>query len=83
MKLKNIIAKIIIPKNTCYCYTPKKPLKNGMGYRVKNCPYFKWKYNKEWGYKAEYCKYLKDFLSIQDSVKDCGINDYEIEKGDD
>jgi hypothetical protein len=28
----------------------------------------------------EYCKYLKDYLSIQDQVKDCGINeDYVLE----
>ena len=79
MKLRELIAKARIPKNTCYCYTPKKPLKNRMGYRVKPCPYFKWKYNKEWECRAEYCTYLKDWLFIQDSVKDCGINDYEGE----
>ena len=42
----------------------KKPYKN-QG--------FLWKF-------MEYCKYLKDFLSIQDQVKDCGINeDYDLE----
>lgn len=71
---KELIAKIRIPKDTPYCYTPIKPLENG-GYRVKPCPYFKIKYNSEWGCNAEYCKYIKDYLSIQDSVKDCGIND--------
>lgn len=75
--LKDIIAKVRIPKNTPYCYTPIKPLKNGIEYKVKACPYLKWKYNKEIGCKEEYCTYLKDFLSIQDSVKDCGVNDYE------
>lgn len=82
MKVKDIIAKIRIPKNTCYCYTSGKPLKNGMGYKVKYCPYLKWKYNKEWGLNAEYCAYLKKFLTIQGSVKDCGIND-ELKDGDD
>jgi hypothetical protein len=82
LTIKDLIAKIRIPKNTCYCYTPKRPLKNKPGYRVKPCPYFKFKYNEEWGEKAEYCTYLKDFLTIQDSVKDCGINDYEFDEED-
>lgn len=77
MNLKEKWASLFIPKNTPYCYKPKKPLKNGIGYRVKPCPYFKWKYNEEYNEKMEYCTYLKDFLSIQDSVKDCGLNDYD------
>ena len=80
MKIKEIIAKTRIPKNTSYCYTPKGPLKNGMGYRVKSCPYFKWKHCKEYGDKMEYCTYLKDWLFVQDMVKDCGINDYEFKE---
>lgn len=68
-----IIAKLIIPKNTPYCYTPIEFAENG--YKVKHCPFHKYKFNKEYNCKMEYCNYLKDFLSIQDDVKDCGIND--------
>lgn len=78
MKLKETIAKMRIPKNTSYCYTPKGWI-NGNGtipyMKIKKCPYFRKKYNKEWKCDAEYCKYIHDFLSIQDMVKDCGIND--------
>lgn len=79
--IRDKIAKLKIPKNTPYCYTPKKPLKGNIGYKVKPCPYIKYKYNVEYGEKMEYCTYLKEFLSIQDMVKDCGINDeYEGER---
>lgn len=30
-------------------------------------------YDKEYGYKREYCQYLKKFLEIQDEVKDCEV----------
>ena len=73
-----IIGKLIIPKNTPYCYTPIKFTENG--YKVKHCPFHCKKVNKEYNCKMEYCRYLKDFLSVQDDVKDCGINDnYEQE----
>ncbi len=78
--MKDKIAKLLIPKNTSYCYTPKKPIKPSKkypygGYKVKTCPFFKLKYNKDYGYYEQYCTYLHDFLSIQDQVKDCGVND--------
>lgn len=78
--IKNLIAKFVIPKNTPYCYIPKKPIKpskkypNG-GYKVKHCPFHCYRFNKEYNCRMEYCNYLKDFLSIQDDVKDCCIND--------
>lgn len=78
--IKNLIAKLVIPKNTPYCYTPKKLIKPSKkysygGYKVKRCPFHCYKFNKEYNCRMEYCKYLKDFLLIQDDVKDCCIND--------
>ena len=67
------IAKLIIPKHTPYCYTPIKFTKNG--YKVRMCPFHCEKVNSEYNCKMEYCKYLKEFLSVQDAVKDCCIND--------
>ena len=32
-----------------------------------------WKGIKGYGYKREYCKYLKSFLDVQDQVKDCEV----------
>lgn len=76
-----LLAKLFIPKNTPYCHHSFKSNKK-YGMSAKSCRYFTYKYNKEYDCKMEYCKYLKDFLSIQDQVKDCGINeDYEL--GDD
>ena len=80
MKLKFLLDKLLVPKHTPYCYTPKNPIKPSKkypcgGYKIKRCPFWCIKYNSEWTCKAEYCKYIKDFLSIQDQVKDCGIND--------
>ena len=65
MKCKEKVASLFIPKNTPYCYTPKRPLKNGMGYKVKKCPFWKWKYCEEYGDFMEYCTFLKQFLDIQ------------------
>ncbi|MEI3530101.1 MAG: hypothetical protein V8Q75_03375 [Bacilli bacterium] len=78
--IKQLIAKLLIPKNTPYCYIPKKPIKPSKkypygGYKVKRCPFWCWKFDKETDCKQQYCKYIKDFLSIQDAVKDCGVND--------
>ena len=89
-KAKDFIARKRIPKNTCYCYIPKKALKpckkypDG-GYDVKLCPY--WKKLKEkdkYGNAIYYCKYLKQKSEeydpinlIWDMVKECGVNDYE------
>lgn len=78
--IKQFIAKLLIPKNTPYCYISKKTIKPSKkypygGYKIKHCPFLCMKYDEEMGYKQEYCEYLKEFLSIQDEVKDCGVND--------
>ncbi len=78
--IKDLIAKLVIPKNTPYCYTPKKQIKPSKkypygGYKVKHCPFHCYRFNKEYNCRVEYCNYLKDFLSMQDDVKDCCIND--------
>lgn len=76
-----LLAKLFIPKKTPYCHHRFKPNKK-YGMSAKPCKYWCMKYDKVYGYKREYCRYLKDYLYIQDQVKDCGINeDYEI--GDD
>ena len=69
-----ILAKFFIPKNTSYCHHNFKYNKK-YGMSAKPCKYWRYKFNKEYNCKMEYCKYLKDFLSIQDQVKDCGINE--------
>lgn len=69
-----MLAKLFIPKHTPYCHHSFKPNKK-YGISAKSCKYWCKKYNEEYGYEMEYCKYLKDYLSIQDQVKDCGIND--------
>lgn len=72
-KLIRKIASIFIPKNTPYCH---HKFRNKKGCMVaKPCPFFCYRYNKEWDYEAHYCKLLKDFLDVQDQVKDCGINE--------
>lgn len=76
-KLKEKIASLFIPKNTPYCHF--NFIKTNYGYRAKACPFWKWKYNKEYECKMEYCTYLNEFLDIQDQVKDCGINDWNGE----
>ena len=68
------IRKFFIPKNTPYCHHSFKPSKK-YGFYAKVCKNWCMKYNKECKCKMEYCKYLKEFLSIQDQVKDCKIND--------
>ena len=68
------IRRLFIPKNTPYCHHDFKYDKK-YGMFAKPCRNLRIKYNKEYGYKMEYCKYLKEFLSIQDQVKDCKIND--------
>lgn len=69
-----LLAKLFIPKNTPYCHHSFK-LNKKYGINAKPCRYFTYKYNKEYDCKMEYCKYLKNYLSIQDQVKDCGINE--------
>lgn len=79
MKLINLIrdkiAELRIPKNTLYCYTPIRFSEDYTKLHIKRCPYYKIKYNEEWGCNEEYCTYLKKFLDVQDDVKDCGINE--------
>lgn len=58
----------------------KKPIKPSEkypygGYKIKHCPFQCYKFNKECSCKQEYCRYIKDFLIVQDDVKDCGINE--------
>ena len=88
-KLKKIINKILIPKNTPYCYKLRKGKRNKGswldGYKVKPCPYWKQlKEKDEYGNNICYCKLLKQkseyqdpFNLIWDMVKECGVNDYE------
>ena len=79
LKIKQLWASLFIPKNTPYCHHNFKANKKyGYGVSAKPCKYWCYKYDKEYDCKMEYCKYLKEFLDIQDQVKDCGINDYEI-----
>lgn len=80
MSIKEKWASLFIPKHSPYChhsFEPNKKLSkiDSLAVSAKPCKYLKWKYNKEYDCHMEYCKYLKDFLSIQDQVKDCGIND--------
>lgn len=87
-KIKRLIAKFRIPKDTCYCYSLKKGKKNRkswlVGYKVKVCPYWKaLKEKDEYGNNKYYCKYLKlkdtyqgDTL-LWDMCKECGVNDYD------
>ena len=76
MVLKEKWASLFIPKNSPYCHHKFKKNRK-YGYSAKPCRYFCYKYNKEDGEYEEYCKYLKDYLYIQDQVKDCGINEYK------
>mgnify|MGYP006989325359 CR=1 FL=1 len=57
--------------NGPYCYSPVEfpNEKNNWVYRTKTCPFWKFQNGQE------YCSFLKSELSIQDQVKDCGIND--------
>lgn len=66
------IRKLFIPKNTPYCHHDFKKSKK-YGICAKPCKNLCMKYDKEYGYKREYCKYLKKFLEIQDEVKDCEV----------
>ena len=67
--IKKLIAKILIPKKTPYCHHRFKYDKKHKVYCVKPCIF--WSDDGGW----EYCKLLKQELSIQDQVKDCGINE--------
>ena len=67
--IKKLIAKILIPKKTLYCHYKFKYDKKRDCYCAKPCVFLKDKNG--W----EYCKLLKKELTIQDQVKDCGIND--------
>lgn len=66
---------LFVPKNTPYCHHRFK-LSKKYGYCAKPCRYWCRKYDPEYMYDREYCKILKDFLSVDDQIKDCGINDY-------
>lgn len=67
--IKKLIAKILIPKKTPYCHHRFKYDKKHKVYCTKPCIF--WSDDSGW----EYCKLLKQELSIQDQVKDCGINE--------
>ena len=73
--MKNPIRKLFIPKHTPYCHHFFKYNKKYGVIFAKHCKNWCIKYNKEYDCKLEYCKYLKDFLSIQDQVKDCGVSE--------
>jgi len=66
-KLKEKWASLFIPKKSPYCHHKFK-VKRDTCY-AKPCKYWCYKNN------LEYCKLLKKELSIQDQVKDCGINE--------
>lgn len=68
------IRRLFIPKNTPYCHHRFKLTKK-YGWCAKPCRNWTTKYNKELKCEMEYCKYLKDFLDIQDQVKDCGVRE--------
>lgn len=80
LNIKEKWASLFIPKNTPYCHHNFKYNKKTKNHCAKPCKYWCWKYNEEYGGAMEYCKYLKEFLSMQDQVKDCGISeDNEVE----
>lgn len=72
--MNNPIRKLFIPKNTPYCHHNFKPHKK-YGISAKPCRNWCRKYNKEYNCEMEYCKYLKNFLFIQDQVKDCEVSE--------
>ena len=80
LKIKEWWVSLFIPKNSPYCHHNFKKDRNGRPY-AKPCRYFDVISNPD-GEPIEYCKYLKQILDIQDQVKDCGINDYKVEKID-
>lgn len=61
------IAKI--PKNTLYCYEVVSMDRSTGNKRVRYCDHFRIRGREG----REYCKFLKAYLSIEDSCKDCGI----------
>ena len=67
-KIKKMIASIFIPKNTDYCHHRFKYNKKKECYCAKPCIF--WKDTGGW----EHCRLLDEELTIQDMVKDCGIN---------
>lgn len=75
MKLKEKWASLFIPKNTLYCHKTIKYIAKSNKVIAGPCKYWTYKFDNDYGYSREYCKYLKEFLSIQDQVKDCGINE--------
>lgn len=79
LKIKELWASLFIPKNTLYCHHKFK-YNNHLGFSAKPCKYWCYKYNKEYDCKMEYCKYLKEFLDIQDQVKDCEINREKLDQ---
>jgi hypothetical protein len=80
-KLKILWASLFIPNNSPYCHHNfKKSKKHGIC--AYPCKYWTKKYDKEWEYEREYCKFMKCFLSLDDQIKDCGINDYEPKEED-
>lgn len=76
LKIKDKIASLFIPKNTPYCHHKFKKNKK-YGYSAKVCKYWTTKYDEEFKYDREYCKYMKCFLSLDDQIKDCGINEFD------
>ena len=66
--MKELIVSMFIPKNTPYCHHRFKNNKK-YGRCAKSCIFWFRKNG------IEYCKYLKQELSIQDQIKDCGINE--------
>lgn len=78
-KIKEKLASLFIPKNSPYCHHRFKKIYDPDGfcyfYGAKPCRYWEKRYNEKYQCEMEYCKLLKQFLSIQDQVKDCGINE--------
>lgn len=74
MEIKEKWASLFIPKETIYCHHRFRYSKKYKNVVAKPCKYFCYKYNEECNSVMEYCKFCKNFLQIQDQVKDCYIN---------
>jgi len=72
------IVSLFIPKNTPYCHYKFKRDKKGRVY-AKPCIFWCKKKFKDYECELEQCRLLKQPLYIQDQVKDCGINEDEME----
>ena len=73
-KLKMLWARLFIPKRSPYCHHRFKKDAQGRPY-AKACRYWTTQYDPEWKYEREYCRLMQAHLSLDDQIKDCGLND--------